>query len=1185
MYDRDTSTHLSSVKAFESSVIHGLVAQDASCSETLVLAWAGQSICLLKISAKVVADSSATVGILSTFGNAILCDWVLDATFRTNPRAARIFGQDARPNEPVALVATAHSALFQIQIDETKELAAFNKPLEIQQRSEKTTSKGLHGLSAKQLTTGSRTICYSTHLKWLSDNTVLLAVGTAFGDIALTVYLLDGDASEIQASATFLGHEGSIFGIRISDPISFHSLDLPIRLLASCSDDRTIRVWDITDVCKDATSELRDRGRAEKNTSGFRSHSEPDTDHGNVPLVRCIASSMGHLSRVWSVNFVPDVSKEQSKPAIIKLASVGEDATCLLWGLSTTSLDGPPGPILYNLRQLDVPITHFGKNIWSLSNYSTPSPIHQTSIVTGGADGAIQMHTIELASDSERSGRRIQWLVNANSGEIVISSPPFGEEYTKRSPSSEDLVRSYAFLRGGSFIFTTNSGTVFVARRTQGRVLEESIYFTQLGVFKDLSGYSVAVGLPNQNLTFFAGASGIVRCYDGSTDQISDICTTSSSQKVSRLFAQHIEKSFGHEWSIVLVITFVKHEFPQLVFLQRHDTGAWTVTDDLALRLSPLILNKEVTSALTIVNDDGQLQCFGLRDGRILLARFNLRNPAGNFTHDVQPTSPDGFAAIRAAHGNDAVTSAKWIQDRAGNGGWLYSSGRDGTIAIHRLNSEMTDITLVHQLPIPLGKDLEGLYVDEHHGELLVYGFHSVKFALHDVVKSEEVISSNCGGAHRTWEFDIHVSPESGESTGGTLLWTKVSKSNLDAINKPKNCTVRPGFHGREVKTAAISQGSAEVNGFGPLVATGAEDTDIRLFTYAKNEDDSISEGSFRSVATIRKHNTGLQSLKWSKSGDYLFSSGGFEEFFIWKINRVPILEVGVVCESSLPVSSKLSEQRVSDFVVREIQTTDKSATEFHISMICSNSSIKTYRYFGDKFGRTWTLLSQAQYTTSCLNVINHIHLESLSFVCITGTDGRVTIWKDYAQGGKTDVDEDTPEAGFSLVGRVSLHQGSIKTTSAIQLSQSAVVILSGGDDNAIGITLLRRPSDQGSISTSSILIPRAHAASVTTSTVFSLVGSQGEAEADPDKFRLRAVTSGNDQRLKVWDIGIDLSLHGAEGIEVRKIATKSTAVADASSIAVFPRPDRVRTMAKSQPVQRLLVIGVGAEIWKLSIG
>ena len=1182
MYDSETSAQLSSIKVFEASVIHGLVAQDVSSSATLILAWAGRSICVFKVSTYDAAVGATTTTVLSTLNNTVLYDWILDAAFKPTA-TVDIFTQNSRYNEQFALVVTAHNALIQIQIDTSKALTTVNQPFENQSPLENTNVKDHYTLSVKQLKRGSRTICYSAHVKWLSEKTVLLAAGTAFGDIVLDTYLLDEVTLKKRASTTFLGHEGSIFGVRISDLIAFYSQDLTTRLLASCSDDRTIRVWDITDIAQETAVELRSLHGAEENTSGFRNHSDSNTNQRNVRQTRCIATSMGHLSRVWSINFIQGVSNEHFNSRTVTLASIGEDSTCLMWELCATTLESSSMPALCTLRQLDIPITHFGKNIWSMSSFSTSSPLHQASIVTGGADSAVHMHTIEPRSNGEKIDQRLQWFVNAYSGEVSILSPPFVEEYTKRCPSSEDLIRSYAFLLDDSFIFTTNNGRVFVAKRNQRRMLRESaISFLQVGLFADISGYSVAIGLPNQNLAFFAGTSGMVRCYNGSTDRILDICTTKSSQKVLRLFTQHIEMGAGHESFVVLGITFIKHESPQLAFLQHRENEDWTVVDGVSLDLSPLILKREITSALTIVEDYGQVQCFGLRDGTILLARFNFKSAAKS-SHITRPAYSNDFAAIGNAHGKDTVTSIKWIRNRDGNGGWLYSSGRDGNIAIHHMNKDMTDITLVHQLPIPLGKDLEGLYINEHHGEFLVYGFRNVKFALYDVVRSQEVISSQCGGAHRTWDFNIHLSPESGQSTGSTLLWTKVSKANLDIVNKPMNQTIRPGLHGREVKTAAVSQGNIDDSGFRPLIATGAEDTDIRLFTYAKKESESDLEGSFRCMATIRKHNTGVQNLKWDKSANYLFSSGGFEEFFIWKINRVPVLEVGVVCESSLPVPTKSSEQRISDFIVKEIQTTDNNMVEFHITMIYSNSSIKTFRYFGDKSKRTWTLLSQTKYTTSCLTTIDHIDLERSSFVSTTGTDGCIAIWKDNGQHLRTHFEEESLVSNFTLLTCVRLHQSSIKTTSVIQACSTAMVILTGGDDNAVGITLLRRFTGQDTISTSSVLLPRAHAAAVTASTIFLQPRSKDNSDAEPTKAFFRAVTSSNDQRLKVWDVVIDLSAHGSEGINVKKAANKPTAVADVSSITVLPSLNGA-VGGNSHWHKRLLVSGVGIEVWNLRV-
>jgi WD40 repeat protein len=789
----------------------------------------------------------------------------------------------------------------------------------------------------------------------------------------------------------------------------------------------------------------------------------------------------------------------------------------------------------------------------------------------------------------------LQWSVGIDSEESFTPSSRSGAP-SGLPTSSEDLVRAYAFLKDGRYFFTANSGKVFVSAfhpRTDPD--NTSPTFVGAETFYDLAGYSVSVGLPSQNIAFFANTHGVVRCYDGSTGRIFEVfraCNVSE-RKIAKFFAQDVETSDGFESVVTLLVPFVQPVPPRIILLQRQEDGEWRILDSSVLLIIPSYVTKEITASLTIPDENERLvQCIGFRNGCIVMLRLERRNLLGRPVK-IGSMPPGYYAMLSDAHGKDAVTAMRWVPEGSKKGGWLYSVGRDGNLVVHNIDKAFSDLTdpaheatLVHQLPVPFGRDLEGLSINQRLGELLVYGFHSTKFVLYNVINSQEIVSIECGGAHRNWAFDIQVSPESGGAVGGTLLWTKASKSNLCLVTEPSARAIRPGLHGREIKTCAIAPKAVGGSSLGPLIATGAEDTDIRLISYTRYAEVHSSEGEFRCVATIRKHDTGVQSLKWTESGKYLFSSGGFEEFNIWRISTVPILGVGVVCESSLPVPRERPEQRISDFVVKEIQNGDDNALEFHITMIYSNSFIKAYRYFRNETGGIWTLLCETQYTTACLTGVERTPWDNRAQIITVATDGHLAIWETNSdrnhdlESGKYD-----PCGSLSLIRCVGLHQNSIKTISVLQLSLNAVLVLTGGDDNAIGISLLRYDARQGQVSTSSILIPRAHTASITSSVIFTRLVSADVTDSvrgGEGKLRLRAITSGNDQRIKIWDIDIDVAAPGVEGVAVRRAGNQHTAVADVSSIAAFPKSRQERGDENGK--RSFLVCGVGLEVWTLGL-
>ena len=72
---------------------------------------------------------------------------------------------------------------------------------------------------------------------------------------------------------------------------------------------------------------------------------------------------------------------------------------------------------------------------------------------------------------------------------------------------------------------------------------------------------------------------------------------------------------------------------------------------------------------------------------------------------------------------------------------------------------------------------------------------------------------------------------------------------------------------------------------------------------------------------------------------------------------------------------------------------------------------------------------------------------------------------------------------------------------------------------------------------------------------------------------RFRIITSGTDQRLKMWGVSVDTAKDGVEGVQVEKLSNVFTPVADVSSMAVVRgEDDRVG----------VLVCGVGIDLWSI---
>ena len=207
--------------------------------------------------------------------------------------------------------------------------------------------------------------------------------------------------------------------------------------------------------------------------------------------------------------------------------------------------------------------------------------------------------------------------------------------------------------------------------------------------------------------------------------------------------------------------------------------------------------------------------------------------------------------------------------------------------------------------------------------------------------------------------------------------------------------------------------------------------------------------------------------------------------------------------------------------------------------------------------------------------------------------------------------DKDAQPTPQTYGSRHMIHQSSIKALTNHRLDCNTTLLLTGGDDNALAISIIRSTntkqkstlkqpnlenllSENGAkrISISTVLIPRAHAAAITAVAVLAVAPgpvSQGGSEGTTRK--LYAVTSGNDQRIKTWQLSIDLVAPGVEGVQVKKLANKSTGVADLADIALLaPFTDKhdasseggstAQTNFESGAGLRLVVCGIGMEVW-----
>ncbi|KAM0717228.1 hypothetical protein Q7P37_007080 [Cladosporium fusiforme] len=1047
-YSATNRTPLASVRVFRSQAIHKIISNRQT--EQDIIVYGGSLIAFVRLSKS--QNGSIKLDVLGDVKD--VGDWIFDASFPPSLEHGATIS--------IALI-TAHNALVKCTFEVST------------QQNADTVS-----ISTETIVPGSNCILYCAHISWLSASLCLIASGTAFGDVIIwSSPFTSSEDSCVTTHYIFPAHEGSVFGVEISKPLHEDVLGGPTRVLASCSDDRTVRLWNISDLSCQSPS-LTDIQRE----TGFGS-----TDENNAYAPPLLVKAMGHISRIWTVKFVSDRTNDidsasyQSDTSTLALASFGEDANRITWRIKITRNEGR---LTYELYQTRTQPLHTGKNIWS-------STVNDSRCATGGADGSISL------LPSVADGPKIFEISDA------LLHLPSEETYGP----SKDTFKSYAFVNRETLIATTAQGRVVALTLNEDGTAD----LQPFGEYPSLASFSMVTSA--SGVAFIAGIGGCLHIWQQRTGRCASVAQIAG--KVAGIFTSEPLRSDNGDAMEVpsVLVTTVGSRTAQLTEIRAASEGDGVEVYESRHRILELPLGFVATSLQLVRSGDRDLAVVGSRGGSLAVFPL-LATLEGNPIACTQ--------TVQNCHGKDAVTAMKWRADA--DAGYLFSTGRDGTYAVHQLacHDSMLSFKKVHQLELPFGPNIEGIAItDDDH--LQLWGFKSKNFVAHDATVQRDVTTIQCGGVHRNWDYEP-------TSTGGIFAWTKASTLMRITRSELPYRSIHSGGHGREIKSLAISPDAHQI------IATGAEDTDIKLFTYS-------SKDSFKCLQTLRKHNTGIQHLQWSADGRYLFSSGGFEEFHVWRVHHdIPLVSIGVVCESSHPRSGK-SDLRIMGFDAIERTTGLNQDTIFDVTMVYSDSSIKSWRYKES----AWELLASGDYLTACLTDVMRLpSLEtppSAGKLLTTATDGHIASWN-------TTLTEE-----LSWERRSKVHQNAILDASTQLLEDGTALFVTASDDNGIGLS---RVTADGEIT--SLLLPRAHAAAVTAVAVHKISDD-----------RLQVISASIDQRIKLWEVHIDITATGTEAFTLRKAQNVFTSVADVSSLALLKLEDGTTGV---------LVCGVGMDVWSL---
>lgn len=475
----------------------------------------------------------------------------------------------------------------------------------------------------------------------------------------------------------------------------------------------------------------------------------------------------------------------------------------------------------------------------------------------------------------------------------------------------------------------------------------------------------------------------------------------------------------------------------------------------------------------------------------------------------------------------------------------IHLTSRAGYFGVAEIqqNGDTLDLKMVSSNKLQRGT-IEGTTFVAH--KKIFWGFRNDLFFIWNETDQYEIFNERCGGSHRNWDVVVY------DETTFAFVYSRISQVMVIDLSsyKPKfqRTLLQDGSHGREIRAITTWPGECS-NRQLKIVATASEDTCINISAL------DSQTGQIVTKCILRKHVSGIQALKWSHDGKYLFSSAGREEFYVWKVQVTePNIDVFAIPVGIMPPSTDVADLRIMDFSVTPIRTGLPSIRYELIVTIYSDSAIRFWvhdrqgplaEHAGTAVGdgpettdnnkRRLKLIGTGQYRTCCLLNCDLLVQNDVALLLVSSTDGHVVGWDITNEilgfgGIKTsDVElsivDDLPDEKqgdtdslFRLgeqAFRMQTHQSSIKGSILLgphTHQTPSYYHIGGGDDNSLALSVIKF-TDSGVLCEKIFSVESAHSCTIT-----------GLAAVPSPTATPRFVTVGVDQNVRLWEVSASFS-------------------------------------------------------------
>ncbi|KAI9558766.1 hypothetical protein GHT06_015555 [Daphnia sinensis] len=419
-------------------------------------------------------------------------------------------------------------------------------------------------------------------------------------------------------------------------------------------------------------------------------------------------------------------------------------------------------------------------------------------------------------------------------------------------------------------------------------------------------------------------------------------------------------------------------------------------------------------------------------------SRFMMGDREGSLhLYSTQKETP--LQSFLNIHGKNGLTDIK--SDPLGRN-LYYTSGRDGRVGLWHLTDDQNKLELLSLTNTSLGWIARLRWINH---QLTYLAFQSDRFVVWSSQQQRSLMQVPCGGGHRSWDFDA--------TSDVTFLFIKDKHiyehrrplSGVFSSSLPGRC----GGHSKSVCRGRF------IGFHEPLILTGSEDTTMRLSRLEKR--------SAQSLTIITKHVSSVRALAVKQLGDrsgtwLCISAGGRAQLSVGLLTlsgqgdqihvihhdvRTHFLRGWLRRTTNKPwIHCGDQPSLIPDPETRymDVDVVHRGDSNFHIIAACSDSFIRIFSLALD--GCRLDLFQELSFHNCCVlqvKVVADAYGNSILFS--TGTNGRLAVWNI------TSLEEDK---GIEPIGSLRVHQSGINSLDCQWVDVDRMLILTGGDDNAL---------------------------------------------------------------------------------------------------------------------------------------